>query len=82
MHSVMKYATIALPPNAVTCARTIAKTSVTKLCKKPLKPPSSLMEVVSRIKKKFKFPKYLSILPPGTYDRGVISTPCLSRYGT
>lgn len=30
-HSDMKYATIAFPPRAVTCARTMARTSVTKL---------------------------------------------------
>lgn len=38
-HCVIKNATIALPPNAVMCARTIAKTSITKLWVKPLNPP-------------------------------------------
>lgn len=38
-HCVIKNATIALPPNAVMCARTIARTSMTKLCVKPLSPP-------------------------------------------
>lgn len=38
-HCVIKNATIALPPNAVMCARTIARTSITKLWVKPLSPP-------------------------------------------
>lgn len=57
-------------------------TSVMKLCTKPLTPPFSLIDVHSLMKKKFKLPRYFSILPPGTYPRGVMSTPYRSRTGS
>lgn len=54
-------------------------TSVTKLCTNPLMPPFSRIDVLSRMKKNFKFPRYLTIFPFGTYVNDVISTPYRSR---
>lgn len=56
-------------------------TSVIKLWTNPLIPPFSRIDVLSRMKKKFKLPKYFSIRPPGIYARGVMSTPYRSRIG-
>jgi hypothetical protein len=43
---------------------------------------TSLMYDVSLMKKKLRFPRYLSICPPATYVRGVMSTPYLSLGGS
>lgn len=73
-HCFMIYDTTALPPRAATWARTMANTSHIKAWRKPLTPPSSRNDVVSRMKNMLMIPRYLVILAPGIKESGVILT--------